>query len=538
MPVRAPALGVPCPSAKGRFMQRAGGSPGPTPPQSSAVGEKGLKGGALSLVSSVAIGLASTAPAYSLAATLGFIVLAVGLQSPVIVILGFIPMLFIAHAYKSMNSVDADCGTTFSWSARAFGPRTGWMGGWGIIIADIIVMANLAQIAGQYGFQLVGADGLAESRWWTAFAGVIWIAVMTAICYIGIEISAALQKWLLSIELVLLAILSITALVKAYGDNAPAESLHVAASWFNPFEIGSASALTQGVLLAVFIYWGWDTAVAVNEETADRERTPGRAAVISTVLLLLIYLLVTTSAQAFAGIGETGIGLANPDNAGDVLGSFGDEVFGTEGFGEFLVKMLFLMVLTSAAASTQTTILPTARTTFSMATHKALPSVFARVHPRFLTPTWSTVAMGLASIAFYVGLTAISGNVLEDSIASVGLAIAFYYGLTGFACVWYFRKILTRSVRDLFMKGVFPLLGALMLLGLFCYAAFHVYSDPEYGTTIIDLPWLGETGGVSVIGIGALVLGGVLMLIQRVVQGSWFRNPDVPVGAASKSSPR
>ena len=186
---------------------------------SGEVGEKGLKRGALGLVSSVAIGLASTAPAYSLAATLGFIVLAVGLQSPVVVILGFVPMLFIAYAYKSMNSPYPDCGTTFTWSARAFGPRTGWMGGWGIIIADIIVMANLAQIAGQYGFQLVGADGVAESRWWTMFAGVIWIAVMTFICYVGIEISALLQKWLLSIELVLLAILSITALVKVYGDN-------------------------------------------------------------------------------------------------------------------------------------------------------------------------------------------------------------------------------------------------------------------------------------------------------------------------------
>lgn len=520
-------------------MQTAPGeSPEPSPPQSSAVGEKGLKDGALGLVSSVAIGLASTAPAYSLAATLGFIVLAVGLQSPIVVMLGFIPMLFIAYGYKAMNAVDPDCGTTFTWSARAFGPHTAWMGGWGIIIADIIVMANLAQIAGQYGFQLIGADGLAASRWWTALAGVIWIAVMTAICYVGIEISAALQKWLLSIELVLLAVLSVWALVKVYGDNAPAESLHVDASWFNPFEIGSASALTQGVLLAVFIYWGWDTAVSVNEETADRERTPGRAAVISTVLLLLIYILVTTSAQAFAGIGEKGIGLANPDNAGDVLGSFGDQVFGTEGFGGFLANLLILMVLTSAAASTQTTILPTARTSFSMATHKALPSVFARVHPRFLTPTWSTVVMGLVSIAFYAGLTAISENVLGDSVDSVGLGIAFYYGLTGFACVWYFRKVLTRSASDLWLKGILPGLGGLMLLGLFCYAAFSVYADPEYGSTVIDLPVFGETGGVSVIGVGALVIGAVLMFIQRAVQGTWFRNPDVPVSVASKDDPK
>ncbi|MFF1797937.1 APC family permease [Kitasatospora sp. NPDC086009] len=510
-----------------------GPAPGVAPVATgSGAGEKGLKTGALGLVSSVAIGLASTAPAYSLAATLGIIVVGVGFQAPIVTILAFIPMLMIAYAYKELNASDPDCGTTFTWAARAFGPRTGWMGGWGIIVADIIVMANLAQIAGVYGFRLVGLDSLADSTVWTSIAGVVWIVVMTAICYVGIEISAALQRWLLSIEVVMLVVLSVTALVKAYGSGAPATAAHVSASWFNPLDIPSAGAFTAGMLAAVFIYWGWDTAVSVNEETADAKRTPGRAAVISTVLLLVIYTLVSTSALSFAGIGTEGIGLGNEENSGDVLSGLGDAVFGTAGFGGFLSKLLIFMVLTSAAASTQTTILPTARTAFSMAAHRAVPAAFGRVHPRHRTPTWSTVGMGLASIAFYVLLTAISGNVLADSIASVGLGIAFYYGLTGFACVWYYRRVLTRSVKDFVFKGLVPLLGGVVLLYFFCYAAFDVYAAADYGATSIDLPLIGETGGVTVIGIGALLLGGVLMLVQWAVQGSWFRHPDVPVSAA------
>ncbi|MDH6576823.1 APC family permease [Kitasatospora sp. MAP5-34] len=515
-------------------MSRPSGSPVPAAPSvtGSGAGEKGLKGGALGLFSSVAIGLASTAPAYSLAATLGVIVAGVGLQAPIITILAFIPMLLIAYAYKELNASDPDCGTTFTWAARAFGPRTGWMGGWGIIVADIIVMANLAQIAGIYGFRLIGLDSLAADKVWTTLAGVVWIIVMTLICYIGIEISAALQRWMLCIEIAVLVLFSITALVKTYRSNAPATAIHVSGSWFNPFNVSSATALTAGILAAVFIYWGWDTALSVNEETADSARTPGRAAVISTVLLLVIYALVATSAQAFAGVGKDGIGLANPANSGDVLSGLGNAVFGSTGLGWFLTKLLIFMVLTSSAASTQTTILPTARTTFSMATHRALPEQFGRVHHRFLTPTWSTVGMGLVSIAFYVLLTAISGNVLTDSIASVGLGIAFYYGLTGFACVWYYRRVLTRSVRDFVFKGLFPGLGGLSLFYFFCYGAFDVYAKPDFGATSINLPIFGQTGGVTVIGIGALLLGGVLMLIQWAVQGSWFRNPDVPVSAA------
>ncbi|MCQ4082343.1 APC family permease [Streptomyces sp. RB6PN25] len=495
---------------------------------------KGLKGDALGLVSSIAIGLASTAPAYSLAATLGLIVAGVGLQTPIVIILAFIPIWLTATAFKELNAVDPDCGITFTWGARAFGPRTGWMGGWGIIIADVIVMANLAQIAGQYGFQLVGLHGLANNTLWTTVAGVVWIVLMTWICYIGIEVSAALQRWMLTIEIAMLALMAVVALYKVYAGHGPAGSLHIAASWFNPFHLGSVSTLTQGVLAAIFIYWGWDSAVSVNEETADKERTPGRAAVISTVVLLLIYALVSTSAQSFAGVGTKGNGLANPANSGDVLSGLGTQIFGTSGLGWFLAKLLVFMVLTSSAASTQTTILPTARTTLSMAVYKAIPDRFARVHSRYLTPTWSTVGMGLVSIVFYVLLTMVSQNVLTDSISSVGLGIAFYYGMTGFASVWYFRKVLTRSTRDFLMKGLFPFLGGAMLLFFFCYAAFDIYADPSYGQTVIDLPLLGKTGGVSVIGIGSLVLGVVLMVIYQFVRPAFFRKEVIAVSHAER----
>src|SRR5450432_2038751 len=95
--------------------------------------DKGLKTGALGLVSSVVMGVASTAPAYSLAATLLFVVVLVGFKAPAVAVLAFIPILFCSIGYSEMNKADPDCGTTFTWGARAFGPKTGWAGGWGIV---------------------------------------------------------------------------------------------------------------------------------------------------------------------------------------------------------------------------------------------------------------------------------------------------------------------------------------------------------------------------------------------------------------------
>src|ERR671921_187541 len=118
--------------------------------------DKGLKRDAIGYVSNLVIAVASVAPGYSLAATLGFVVAVAGLQAPAVFIVAFVPMLLIAGAYRAFNAADPDAGTTFSWVTRAFGPGAGWVGGWAIIVADIIVMANLAQIAGLYSFLLFG----------------------------------------------------------------------------------------------------------------------------------------------------------------------------------------------------------------------------------------------------------------------------------------------------------------------------------------------------------------------------------------------
>src|SRR5215467_5536253 len=160
--------------------------------------DKGLKTSALGLVSSLVMGVASTAPAYSLAATLFFVVAAVGLNSPLVAVVAFVPMLLCSIGYSELNKADPDCGTTFIWAARAFGPKTGWAGGWAVVAADVLVMSSLAQVAGQYMFFLIqgpnSAIGSNPSSGWVLLLGVLWIVAMTYICYRGIEVSANFQK--------------------------------------------------------------------------------------------------------------------------------------------------------------------------------------------------------------------------------------------------------------------------------------------------------------------------------------------------------
>ena len=466
---------------------------------SSGVMDKGLKKGAIGYVSNIVIGVASTAPAYSLAATLGFIVAVkgIGIHAPAVLLVSFVPILLIAAAYKYLNRADPDAGTTFAWTTRAFGPGTGWLNGWAIFLADILVMASLSDIAAIYSFKLFGFTELGESKAAILIVAVLWIVIMTWICWRGIELSAAIQRWLLTAEVLILGLFAVVALIKVYSGH-PAGSIEPQASWFDPTKMNFGDML-DGVLLGVFIYWGWDSGVAVNEESEDPAEGPGKAAVISTLLLVVIYLLVATGAQAFHGPGFL------EKNSEDVLNALGRPVL-----GGILYKLLIISVLTSASASTQTTILPTARTTLSMAHWKAVASVLGKVHKRFLTPDVSTIGMGVISIVVTVPLLLLSESVLADSITALGFPVCFYYGFTGFACVVYYRRELFKSMRNFLLLGVVPFLGGVMLFGVFIKAvifyghAENVESAPIAGIT---LPiWFG---------IGGMILGIILMLVSR-----------------------
>jgi amino acid transporter len=415
------------------------------------------------------------------------------------------------------------------------------LGGWGILAADLLVMGSLAQVAGQYVFLLFNADGIGSdpTSGWVLLVGISWIALMTYICYVGVELSANIQKVLLTIELIMLVVFAVTALVKVGTDNGASSSLSFSWAWLNPFDVADFPSFVRGLLLMLFIYWGWDSAVAVNEETADPSKTPGRAAVISTVMLLVTYVLVTIAAQSFAGVGDSGIGLANEDHGGDVVSVLGDAVFGNSGFGSFLSHLLILMVLTSAAASTQTTILPTARTTLSMAVYGALPRAFAKVHPRHLTPSVSTVVFGAASVVLYAILNYADNPIglLGDAVTALGMMIAFYYGLTGFACAWYYRRNLTSSPRNLIFQGVIPLLGGLILFGALGWSLYDNWqpaSDTSASYTVWFLPFAPHwhVGGAFVIGAITFLVGIIIMIAWRVAAPPFFKgetlNEDTP----------
>ena len=476
--------------------------------------QPGLEANAIGFVDAVSIGLNATSPAYSLAAVLGPIVVLVGVAAPGVLLASFVPMLLIASAFYFLNRVDPDCGTTFSWVTRAMGPWFGWMGGWAIAMTGVLVVGSLADVGVRFTLLMFGQDTLASDDTVVMVLAVLLILVMTGICVIGTELSGRIQTVFNVAQVTALIIFAAVAIYKGASGQGLPGALTPSWEWLNPFAAGTA-ALTSGLLLGVFAYWGWESAVNLNEETTDSASTPGRAAILSTLILLVTYL----------GVGVAVLMLVGPsflaDNAGEeemVFALIAREALGGWGW------IVLLAVAMSAVASTQTTIIPASRTALSMARRQAIPGYFGRISTKYRTPAVSTWWVAGIAIVWYVVVSFISENALLDSLTALSLLIAFYYSLTGIACAVYYRRLLFKSVKAFVLIGLGPVTGAILLMWLLVVSAIEM-SNPEdsYGGE----SWFG-LGPPLVIGIFLFILGFIFMVSSRLVDTPfWKERPSV-----------
>ncbi|WP_448851491.1 APC family permease [Corynebacterium sp. 335C] len=282
--------------------------------------------------------------------------------------------------------------------------------------------------------------------------------------------------------------------------------------WFSPFDLPDFSTVAAGVSLSIFMFWGWDATLTLNEETKDPHHTPGRASTIVCLVIIAAYVVCALGVIVWAGTGDTGLGAGNPENQESIFAALSGPIL-----GPFAILMS-IAILGSSFASLQSTMLSPSRTMLAMGYYEALPPWFSRISRRFRTPSTSTVVSAVAAGAFYSVTRLISENALRDAIAALGLMICFYYGITALACVWYSRRELFVSVRAVVFRLVCPLLGGVSLLVMLAKTTVDSI-DPDYGS---GNSFLG-IGTVFILGVGILLLGVALMLWTRWRHPRFFR---------------
>ncbi|ASN39070.1 amino acid transporter [Arthrobacter sp. 7749] len=497
---------------------------------SGSVRGKGLASGQLGLFAAVMIGISTIAPVYVLTSSLGPTVQAIGTQLPAIFIIGFIPMFLVALAYRELNADTPDSGTTFTWVSQAFGPALGWLGGWGLLAANIIVLSNLAGVAVDFFYlflaQATGNPALAEladNNVINILTCLIFVGAAVFIACRGLSTTRLVQYILVGFQLLVLAWFAFGAFSKAA--NQPGH-LAFDAAWFNPIHIDSFSAFAIGLSLSIFAFWGWDVCLTMTEETKNGEKTSGMAAALTAIGVLAIYLVGSIATVMFAGVGDTGLGLGNPENSANVFTSIATPVM-----GPFAI-LLSLAVLSSCAASLQSTMISPARSLLAIAHHGALPQKFTKIN-RFKSPAFATLIAGGVSAGFYALMRVVSNNVLNDTILALGMMICFYYGMTALACVWYFRRTALDSLRNFLLRLLAPLLGGIALVAVFVQTAIDSW-EPAYGSG----SEIFGVGLVFVIGVGIIALGALLLVGAAARRPAFFSGRSLPLRAPASTKQR
>lgn len=450
-----------------------------------------LKPNAIGLFQSTVIAVASSAPGQATAISLAGIIIASAYAGGMAIIITTLPMLAIAYAYHRLNLWEQNCGASYVWVGRSINPYIGFMVGWIMLAGWILATVSDILPLGPAVLSVFGADP--NSQWGTVIsATILGVAVMT-ISVIGIQLTARFQMAIAAIEYVILLVFCGVGIWAVFIRHWPG-TVRPTADWFSLSGVGGKGSLVAGMLIAVYLFTGWDVAIYLNEETERKERNPGMAAILSVIVLGIFYTLLVVSLQGGAGKGAID---AHADSAMTFIAH--------RLVGSPWDKFMALAITLSVIGTTQAFLVGTARIAYSMGTDRLLPRPFGTVHRAFRTPAFGTIVFGLITLVMtwlYVFSSTVADS-FDTVVTSVGVLFALFYAFTGVATTWYYRALLSRSVKDAIVIGVLPLAGAAALL-------------------YIGVKSLTEFSGPALYSmIGIAVLGLVAMMVAAVV----FRSP-------------
>ena len=451
---------------------------------SSTIKQKGashLKANALSLVDAIVLGLASSAPAQTMAVALPALVMAANYAGLLPIVCAFVPMLGIALGYQRLNRWDQSAGATYTWVSKALHPYLGFVSGWMILVYYTLGTTSTTVPAGTYTLQLL-APGLANNKLAAAAVGSLWNVLVTLLLLGKIELTARLQRALAIFEYLVLSIFVTLGVRALLSHHAAAQ---VTPAWFSFWGTGGMKGFLAGTLIAVFMYSGWDAAIYVNEETTKKESNPGRAAVASVIILVFVYCVITFAYQGILPRAEL------QNSAGNALAVIGARLWPGPGS-----LMLSVVVLLGTVACLQVAVVSSSRLGFAMAEDRVMPRFFTIVHPKTGSPWAVTLFMGGLNLLF-LWLTVFEAGgvreVLSNIAGALGIIASLFYALTAVAVVWQYRRVLLRNPGNFFLGGVWPGLGAICLLAVVMEAALSRAVSPAVlwaglGATAVALP--------------------------------------------------
>lgn len=435
--------------------------------------QRQLSADSLGIGESITMGTAGAAPAFSLSASTATLVAAVGVLAPASILYCGLMMFGITLAFIHLNKVISNAGASYAWVSLIFGRTLGFFAGWALLVASAVFMVS-GSIPAATATLLLVAPGAVNSPGWVTFMAAFWVTMISAVTLKGIKPSSYLQILMTGVEVFILIALIVGGIFQFAKHPAHPFSL----AWLSPLSF-TPSTFATGALSAVFLYWGWDVTLNLNEETKNARHTPGWGAFWSVVIIILLFVafsIVTLLVMSDREIQSSGT---------NVVVAIADKIFPKP-----WSYLAILSVILSSAGTLATTIVQFTRTMYAEGRDKALHPRYAKLHQHWNTP-WVAILFiwGFGMIFLFLSSSFPTVNlIIQDSVQAIGFQVAFYYSLTGFACAWYYRARWS-AVSELLGYIVWPIVSSLFLI------LIAVLSVPTFD-------WV-----TNMVGMGGILLG-------------------------------
>lgn len=470
--------------------------------------KKGLAGNALGTFESAIMGIAGTAPAFSVAVTTATIVAAVGVLSVASIFYCGLIMFGIMLAFIHLRKITPHAGAAYAWVGHVFGRKWGFFAGWGLLVASVIFMVSATIPAAQSTLKLI-----AELEWiatkrvgdtaWVTITAAIWLTLVTIVVTKGIKHASYTQLMLTGLETAVVFALIIGAFIQFGGKPAHPPSF----IWFSPF-LFTPQLFATGALIAIFFYWGWDVTMNLTEETKGGTPDPASSgafwAMINLILffcIMMVVVLIVLSDDEIKDADTT------------ILYAIASKLFPKP-----WNYLAVLSTLLSTIGTIETQILQFSRSMFAMARDDMLHSRYAKIHPKWQTPWVATLViwfLGVVLLLCSSFMPSVS-KILEDSINIIGFQICFYMSLAGFACAWHYRKELKGGLYNAVSYVLWPLFAGLFMVFIAVYAIISMSWD---SIIRVDLPFnfvvfIHEDAIMLILGIGGILIGFVPLFLS------------------------
>ncbi|HYP63893.1 MAG TPA: APC family permease [Acidocella sp.] len=414
-----------------------------------------LKAESLSFFESIIMGVAGSAPAYSIAVAIAGLLGTAGKVSPNALLLFAVPMLGIAVAYKGLTAKMVNAGAAYEWTKSVFGGFFGYFSGWAVLIAALVFMVTGSVPLGTATIDLYDPN-LASNVWLTTGIGAVWFIAIGLVLIAGIELTSKIQVVMSTVELGILVIISIAAYMHSVGHALTPFTW----SWFG---FGyPAGTFASSALITVFLYWGWDVTANLSEETKSEHNAAGKGGFLSIFATIASFVAFTVAALMIFSLS-------------DATGYSDNLIYHVaiaSGLGKTGGYAATLALILSSVATLETTMLQFSRTLFAMGRDHALPNYFGQVHERTVTPVrtmYLLLVLGLIMI-FVSSFQSSISKILTDSVAAISVQVCYYYGLAGLVCAWVYKDSAKNSVGTLLQYVIYPALSAIALFILAIYA--------------------------------------------------------------------